>query len=156
MPKHGNLTERDVSVRLASMSQLVQINSFYIKNIKNFSYKTSYLNEEVNCTKPSPSVSIPWAKDGTVGLYCKTFMEVIKSRVSLTASHFYPTAGKGMSLPFEWNSVSGSTRVGFNFYYKYKTRVEVTGTDKHCSEQNTAVKRLIVNATAYNFFLFCH
>jgi hypothetical protein len=23
-------------------------------------YKTSYLNEEVNCTEPSPSVSVPW------------------------------------------------------------------------------------------------
>jgi len=23
-------------------------------------YKTSYLNEEVNCTEPSPSVSFPW------------------------------------------------------------------------------------------------
>jgi hypothetical protein len=22
--------------------------------------KTSYLNEEVNCTEPSPSVSVPW------------------------------------------------------------------------------------------------
>jgi hypothetical protein len=30
---------------------------------ENFIYlftKTSYLNEEVNCTDPSPSVSIPW------------------------------------------------------------------------------------------------
>jgi len=25
-------------------------------------YKTSYLNEEVNCTKPSPSVSILWRR----------------------------------------------------------------------------------------------
>jgi hypothetical protein len=23
-------------------------------------YKMSYLNKEVNCTEPSPSVSIPW------------------------------------------------------------------------------------------------
>ncbi len=27
---------------------------FYIENIINLSYKTSYLNEEVNCTEPSP------------------------------------------------------------------------------------------------------
>jgi hypothetical protein len=25
-----------------------------------FIYKTSYLNEEVNCTEPSPSLSVPW------------------------------------------------------------------------------------------------
>jgi hypothetical protein len=27
--------------------------------LKTFSYKMSYPNEEVNCTEPSPSVSIP-------------------------------------------------------------------------------------------------
>ncbi len=35
------------SVQLASMYYLVQISCFF--------YKTSYLNEEVNCTEPSPS-----------------------------------------------------------------------------------------------------
>jgi hypothetical protein len=32
---------------------------FYIENIINLYYKTSYLNEGVNCTEPSPLVSIP-------------------------------------------------------------------------------------------------
>jgi len=32
---------------------------FYIENIINLFYKTSYLNEEVNCIEPSPLVSIP-------------------------------------------------------------------------------------------------
>ncbi len=32
---------------------------FYIENIINIFNKTSNLNEEVNCTEPSPSVSIP-------------------------------------------------------------------------------------------------
>jgi hypothetical protein len=33
---------------------------FYIDNINNLCYKTSYLNEEVNCTEPSsPSDSVP-------------------------------------------------------------------------------------------------
>jgi hypothetical protein len=34
----------------------------YIENIINLFYKTSYLNEEVNCTEPSPLVRIPWTK----------------------------------------------------------------------------------------------
>ncbi len=33
---------------------------FYIENIINLFYKTSYLNEEVNCTEPSPLAIIPW------------------------------------------------------------------------------------------------
>jgi len=32
---------------------------FYIENIIYILNKTSYLNEEVNCTEPSTSVSIP-------------------------------------------------------------------------------------------------
>ncbi len=32
---------------------------FYIENIIYLSFKTTYLKEEVNCTEPSPSVSIP-------------------------------------------------------------------------------------------------
>jgi hypothetical protein len=32
---------------------------FYIENIIFLFTKTSYLNEEVNCTEPAPSVSIP-------------------------------------------------------------------------------------------------
>ncbi len=31
-----------------------------MENIIFLFYKTSNLNEEVNCTEPSPSVSIPW------------------------------------------------------------------------------------------------
>ena len=34
--------------------------TFYIENIIYIINKTGYLNEEVNCTKPSPSLSIPW------------------------------------------------------------------------------------------------
>ncbi len=34
--------------------------AFYIENIIYLCYKTSYLNEEVKCTEPSPSVSVPW------------------------------------------------------------------------------------------------
>jgi hypothetical protein len=29
-------------------------------------YKISYLNEEVNCTEPFPSVSIPWLDSFTI------------------------------------------------------------------------------------------
>jgi hypothetical protein len=53
----GSLTEGEGSVRLtSSLDQLL----FYIENIINLFYKTSYLNEEVNSTEPSPLVSIPW------------------------------------------------------------------------------------------------
>ncbi len=34
---------------------------FYIEKIINLFYKTSYFNEEVNCTEPPPLVSIPWS-----------------------------------------------------------------------------------------------
>jgi len=41
---------------LTSLDKLI----FRLKIVFTFFYKTSYLNEEVNCTEPSPSVSIPW------------------------------------------------------------------------------------------------
>jgi hypothetical protein len=33
---------------------------FYIENIIYLCFKTSYLNEKVKCTEPSPPVSFPW------------------------------------------------------------------------------------------------
>jgi hypothetical protein len=33
--------------------------AFYFENISDLFHKTSYLNEEVNCTEPLPSVSLP-------------------------------------------------------------------------------------------------
>ncbi len=57
----GILTEREESVHLTSLYQLVQISCFQCwKSILFISYKTSFLEEEVNCTEPSPSVRIPW------------------------------------------------------------------------------------------------
>jgi len=44
------ITEGEGSVQLASLYYLVQISCF----------KRCYLNEEVNCTEPSTSVTIPW------------------------------------------------------------------------------------------------
>jgi hypothetical protein len=41
---------------LTSLDQLI----FMLKILFIFFYKTSYFNEEVNCTEPYPSVSIPW------------------------------------------------------------------------------------------------
>ncbi len=40
-------------------TNLLRTAPFLIDNIIYLCYKTSYLNEEVNCTDPSPSVSIP-------------------------------------------------------------------------------------------------
>ncbi len=34
--------------------------ALYVENIIYVCYKTSYLNEEVDCTEPSPYVSVPW------------------------------------------------------------------------------------------------
>ncbi len=50
----GRLSTVDLRV-LASLNQLL----FYIEIIIILFYKTSYLNEEINCTEPSPLVSIP-------------------------------------------------------------------------------------------------
>jgi len=55
----GSLTERNGSVLLTSLNYPIQI-SFLCRSINQLFYKTSYLNEEVNCTEPFPSVSIPW------------------------------------------------------------------------------------------------
>jgi hypothetical protein len=44
---------------------------FHIENIIYVFYKTSYLNEEVNCTELFSSVSITWGK------FYKTFLSVI-------------------------------------------------------------------------------
>jgi hypothetical protein len=56
----GTLTEVEGSVQCTSLHKLVWISCFwYCKHYILF-YKTSYLNEEVNCTEPSPSVSVPW------------------------------------------------------------------------------------------------
>ncbi len=41
-------------------TNLFRPTAFYIQNIINLCYKTSYLNEEVNCTEPSPSASVPY------------------------------------------------------------------------------------------------
>jgi hypothetical protein len=44
--------------KLTSLHLLVQLSSFYIENIIHLFSEISYLNEEVNCTEASPSVSI--------------------------------------------------------------------------------------------------
>jgi len=42
------------------METLFRSAPFYIETIMYIINKTGYLNEEVNRTEPSPSVSIPW------------------------------------------------------------------------------------------------
>jgi hypothetical protein len=54
LTKGGRLSTVDLLV-LTSLDQF-----FCIENIINLSYKTSYLNDVVNCAEPSPLVSIPW------------------------------------------------------------------------------------------------
>jgi hypothetical protein len=55
----GFLPEGEGSVRLSSLSLLVQIICFLYSNRIFLFYKASYLNKEVNCTEPSPSVRFP-------------------------------------------------------------------------------------------------
>jgi hypothetical protein len=55
----GTLTEGKGSVRLTSLCLLVWISSFYIENIIDRFYKTSYPNEEVNRTEPSLQLVVP-------------------------------------------------------------------------------------------------
>jgi hypothetical protein len=50
----GILNEGDGSVRLTSLSQLVQIGCFCTESIHSFFYKTSFLVKEVNCTEHFP------------------------------------------------------------------------------------------------------
>jgi hypothetical protein len=52
----GRLSTVDL-LALTSLDQLLLTQQIL------FFYKTSYLNEEVNCTEPSPSVSVPWFVD---------------------------------------------------------------------------------------------
>ncbi len=49
--------------RLSTVDLLVQANiDQLLLTLKQYLlyYKTSYLNEEVSCTEPSPSLSVPW------------------------------------------------------------------------------------------------
>jgi hypothetical protein len=50
----GRLSAVDLLV-LTSLDQLLLV----LLSLFTF-YKTSHLNEELNCTEPSPSASIPW------------------------------------------------------------------------------------------------
>ncbi len=54
---HGSLTEGKHSVRLISLYYLRSAPN-YIENCIYLFSKTSYLNEEVNCTKPFPLVML--------------------------------------------------------------------------------------------------
>ncbi len=59
-PNQGTLTEREGTVQLTSLYQPVQNSCFLYCKHYFLSYKTSYLNGEVICTEPFPSVCIPW------------------------------------------------------------------------------------------------
>jgi hypothetical protein len=61
MSNQGSLTEREGLVQLTSFTSEFRSAPFYIENIIYNFYKTSYINEEVNCTETSHSVSFPWS-----------------------------------------------------------------------------------------------
>ncbi len=73
-PFQGILTEGEGSVRLTSSHQLVQISCFSNWNCTFIFYKTTHINEEVNCTEPSLSARVPWpfiSKQTKVGIITK-------------------------------------------------------------------------------------
>jgi hypothetical protein len=79
---------------LASFDQLL----FVLKILVTFFYKTTYLNEEVNCTEP---VSIPWLITSVYLLlvnFNKTFFFII------FVDHSTP-----QSLPIDWGTFGYST-----------------------------------------------
>ncbi len=55
----GSLTEGKAQYGQPPFTNKLRSAAFCIENIIYLCYKTSYLNVEVNCTEPSPSVSIP-------------------------------------------------------------------------------------------------
>jgi hypothetical protein len=55
--RQGDLTEGEGSVQLTSLFTKLRLAALYVENI-NLCYTTRYLNEEVNCTELSPSVSV--------------------------------------------------------------------------------------------------
>jgi hypothetical protein len=64
--REASLKGRPSTVDLLAITRLHLLVS-HIKYIIYLCYRTSYLNVEVNCIKPSPSVHVPW------GLSYKTF-----------------------------------------------------------------------------------
>jgi hypothetical protein len=56
---HGNLTKGEGLISTVDLLVLTSLGQLLLILKVLFIYKTSYLNEEVNCTKPSPSVRVP-------------------------------------------------------------------------------------------------
>ncbi len=61
---HGSLIEVEGSVQLTSFSNKFRSVAFNTKNVLFLFYKTSYLNEEVNCIEPFPKVRVPRMEHG--------------------------------------------------------------------------------------------
>jgi hypothetical protein len=78
--------------KLTSLDQ----SNFDVENIFYLCYKTSYLNEDVNCTEPSPSDNIPWfefyafsAKSANIGLpavFVLFLFKIIQPSLSFAAN----------------------------------------------------------------------
>ncbi len=66
-PNQGSLTEGEGSVRSPCTNKFSSA-AFTIEHIIYLCYKTTYLNEEVNCTEPPPSFSVPWTD--IIKLFC--------------------------------------------------------------------------------------
>ncbi len=68
----GILSEVEGSVQLTSLYWPIQIDCFSSETRFFFVTKTTYLNEEVNCTEPSLSVWVPWSMSHVLWLQQKT------------------------------------------------------------------------------------
>ncbi len=76
----GRLSTADLLV-LTSLDPLLSI----LKTLFTFFYKTCYLNEEVNCTEPLPSVSVPCLDNALPGLKTKHFFLIFRSFLTVGA-----------------------------------------------------------------------
>ncbi len=93
------------SVRSTSMYQLVQIScqmsSDQLLLVQNFFYKTSYLDEEVNCIKPSPSARVPWC----IHRERTNLRSILASLSHIIGFTWFSWCWKKIYLVFVWNTM---------------------------------------------------
>ncbi len=116
---HGSLTEGEGSVQLTSLYFLFEISSLlYWKLYLPFFTRTSYLNEEVNCTEPSPSVSVPWLS---------LFKKWARKRRTESQQQESPLSKQNNSIPKDFSNLWNSNKL---FPFMYKERVRERGRER--------------------------
>jgi hypothetical protein len=112
----GIVTEGEVSLRLTSLYWLVQINCVSYWNYIFLFCKTTYLNEDVNCTEPSPSVRFPWILPPmlTAAWYYKTGVTTFGIKIHSIMTFSITTLSiKGLFATFSKATLWHYARVAF-------------------------------------------